>query len=104
MFPYDFRRWLQTDRRAEPRQNERVPYVIVNGPPGLPLIRLVRSPHELLADPSLRANAVYYITRVIIPPLDRCFSLLGAEVESWYDITQFVTSLKDVGGVLCWFL
>jgi DNA polymerase zeta len=83
VFPCDFRRWLQTDRRAEPRQSERVPYVIVNGPPGLPLIRLVRSPHELLADPSLRPNATYYITRVIIPPLDRCFSLLGAEVESW---------------------
>ncbi|PNF33687.1 hypothetical protein B7P43_G12050 [Cryptotermes secundus] len=77
------RRWLQTDRRAEPRQRERVPYVIVNGPPGLPLIRLVRSPLDLLADPSLRPNATYYITRVIIPPLDRCFSLLGAEVESW---------------------
>lgn len=82
--PYDFRRWLQTDRRAEPRRHERVPHVIVNGPPGLPLIRLVRSPLDLLADPSLRPNATYYITRVIIPPLDRCFSLLGAEVESWY--------------------
>jgi hypothetical protein len=92
----DFRRWLQTDRRAEPRINERVPYVIVNGPPGLPLIRLVRSPLDLLADPSLRPNATYYITRIIIPPLDRCFSLLGAEVESWYDVEQFVTNLQDL--------
>lgn len=92
----DFRRWLQTDRRAEPRISERVPYVIVNGPPGLPLIRLVRSPLDLLTDPSLRPNATYYITRVIIPPLDRCFSLLGAEVESWYDAEQFITNLRDV--------
>jgi hypothetical protein len=37
----------------------------------------------------------YYITRVIIPPLDRCFSLLGAEVESWYYIEQFITNLHD---------
>ncbi|XP_066995085.2 uncharacterized protein PolZ1 [Anabrus simplex] len=78
------RQWLQTDKRAEPRVGERVPYVVVNGPPNLPLIRLVRSPHDLLTDYSLRVNAQYYITRVIIPPLDRCFSLIGADVESWY--------------------
>nr|CAD7197558.1 unnamed protein product [Timema douglasi] len=78
------RRWLQTDKRAEPRVRERVPYVVVNGPPGVPLIRLVRSPHELLENPSLRVNVTYYITRVIIPPLNRCFSLIGADVDKWY--------------------
>nr|CAD7426301.1 unnamed protein product [Timema monikensis] len=77
------RRWLQTDKRAEPRVRERVPYVVVNGPPGVPLIRLVRSPHELLENPSLRVNVTYYITRVIIPPLNRCFSLIGADVDKW---------------------
>ncbi|GLV38027.1 DNA polymerase zeta subunit 1 [Carabus blaptoides fortunei] len=80
------RKWAVTDKRREPRRGERVPYVIVNGPPGLPLIRLVRCPRELLADPSrLRPNAVYYITRVIAPALNRCFTLIGADVLTWYN-------------------
>jgi hypothetical protein len=32
-----------------------------------------------------RLDAKYYITRVLIPPLDRIFGLLGADVRSWYD-------------------
>ena len=37
-----FRNRLSRDRRAEPRVGERVPYLVVNGSPGLPLIQLVR--------------------------------------------------------------
>ncbi|XP_059486071.1 DNA polymerase zeta catalytic subunit isoform X2 [Neocloeon triangulifer] len=77
------RQWVRTDRRAEPRRNERVPYVIVSGAPGLPLIRLVRSPYQLLEDPALRLNADYYLTRALVPPLARCFNLLGVDVASW---------------------
>ncbi|KAK3097907.1 hypothetical protein FSP39_014334 [Pinctada imbricata] len=76
---------LRNDRRAEPRVGERVPYVIVYGSPGLPLIMLVRQPQELLQDPSLRINATYYITKQILPPLDRLLSLLGVDVFSWYN-------------------
>lgn len=36
------------DSRAEPRYAERVPYVVVNGPPGARLIDLVVSPSELM--------------------------------------------------------
>lgn len=52
--------------------------------PGLPLIQLVRQPHEVVNDPSLRLNTVYYITKQIVPPLLRVFSLLGVSVLSWY--------------------
>lgn len=78
------RRMLAYDRRSEPRVGERVPYVIVYGMPGLPLIQLVRRPLELLQDPSLRLNATYYITKQILPPLARVFSLIGIDVFSWY--------------------
>uniref|UniRef100_A0A8C5JPK4 DNA polymerase zeta catalytic subunit n=1 Tax=Junco hyemalis TaxID=40217 RepID=A0A8C5JPK4_JUNHY len=78
------RRMLAYDRRSEPRVGERVPYVIVYGVPGLPLIQLVRRPLELLQDPSLRLNATYYITKQILPPLARVFSLIGIDVFSWY--------------------
>ncbi|XP_018800849.1 PREDICTED: DNA polymerase zeta catalytic subunit isoform X1 [Bactrocera latifrons] len=78
------RRWLQTDPRRIPRCGERVPFIIVNGPPGVPLIRLVRSPHEVLADEGLKINAIYYITKAIIPPLNRCLLLIGADVNEWF--------------------
>lgn len=78
------RSWMQMDVRSEPRVGERVPYVIVAGAPGLPLIKLVKSPHELLQDFSFRLNSEYYISRVIVPPLERCFLLLGIPVMPWY--------------------
>lgn len=78
------RKLLRNDRRAEPQSGERVPYVIVYGEPGLPLIQLVRQPWEVLDDPSLRLNAAYYITKHILPPLNRIFSLIGVNVFKWY--------------------
>lgn len=78
------RRMMAYDRRREPRVGERVPYVIVYGMPGLPLIQLVRRPMEVLQDPSLRPNATYYITKQILPPLARIFQLIGVDVFSWY--------------------
>ncbi|XP_025828919.1 DNA polymerase zeta catalytic subunit isoform X1 [Agrilus planipennis] len=78
------KKWKTIDKRNEPRRKERVPYVIINGPPGLPLIKLVRCPRELLADSNLRINALYYITHAIIPPLNRCLNLIGADVNIWF--------------------
>lgn len=78
------RKMLAYDRRSEPRVGERVPYVIVYGTPGLPLIQLIRRPAEVLQDPTLRLNATYYITKQILPPLARIFSLIGIDVFSWY--------------------
>lgn len=78
------RRMMTYDRRLEPRVGERVPYVIVYGTPGVPLIQLVRRPLEVLQDPGLRLNATYYITKQILPPLARLFQLIGVDVPSWY--------------------
>nr|XP_033795711.1 DNA polymerase zeta catalytic subunit isoform X2 [Geotrypetes seraphini] len=79
------RKMVSYDIRSEPRVGERVPYVIVYGTPGVPLIQLVRRPIEVLQDSSLRLNATYYITKQILPPLNRIFSLIGVDVFSWYD-------------------
>ena len=65
------RQALRTDRRAVPRVGERVPYVVVYGEPGLPLIQLVRPPGSVVDNPHLRLNSEYYITKVIIPALNR---------------------------------
>ncbi|XP_061750084.1 DNA polymerase zeta catalytic subunit isoform X3 [Nerophis ophidion] len=78
------RRMMAYDRRLEPRVGERVPYVVVSGPPATPLIQLVRRPLDALQDPGLRLNATYYITKQILPPLARVFQLIGVDVFSWY--------------------
>lgn len=78
------KQWTTVDRRAEPRVKERVPYLIVAGSKGLPLIKLVRSPRHFISDKAARINAEYYITRAIIPPLQRCFSLLNVDINKWY--------------------
>lgn len=83
-FLFHLRRMRAYDRRLEPRVGERVPYVVVYGMPGVPLIQLVRRPMEVLQDPSLRLNATYYITKQILPPLARMFQLIGVDVFSWY--------------------
>jgi DNA polymerase zeta len=33
----------------------------------------------------MHLDAVYYISRVLIPPLERVFNLVGANVRAWYD-------------------
>nr|XP_057925939.1 DNA polymerase zeta catalytic subunit [Doryrhamphus excisus] len=78
------RRMMAYDRRLEPRVGERVPYVIIYGMPGMPLIQLVRRPLDVLQDASLRLNATYYISKQILPPLARMFQLIGVDVFRWY--------------------
>lgn len=94
-FPLSVRRMMAYDRRLEPRVGERVPYVVVYGTPGVPLIQLVRRPMEVLQDPSLRLNATYYITKQILPPLARMFQLIGVDVFGWYQELPRV-SLRDL--------
>jgi DNA polymerase zeta len=121
------------DPRAEPRPGERVPYVVVCGPPQARLVETAVPPRALVeagwvalsaagagpppvgypvdglsagsgaaaaggwllalgasaagaaaASGQLRLNAGYYITRQIIPALERVFALAGADVRAWY--------------------
>nr|XP_040017164.1 DNA polymerase zeta catalytic subunit isoform X2 [Gasterosteus aculeatus aculeatus] len=95
------RRMMAYDRRLEPRVSERVPYVIVYGIPGVPLIQLVRRPMEVLHDPALRLNATYYITKQILPPLARMFQLIGVDIFAWYQElprSQKASCSLSVGG------
>lgn len=77
---------------------------MINGPPGVPLIRLVRSPHEYLTNEALKINAIYYITKVLIPPLNRCLLLIGADANQWFaDLprkSQYMLSLDVASNIL----
>ena len=86
------------DRRLEPRVGERVPYVIVYGSPGVPLIQLVRRPLDVLQDPSLRLNSTYYVTKQILPPLGRLLQLVGVDVLRWYQEIPRVRDTPHVPG------
>jgi len=77
---------MQQDPRAEPLYRERVPYVVVYDGPNARLIDTVVDPIFFIRQsPNLQLNAVYYITKQIIPAMDRLFSLIGINVKSWYD-------------------
>ncbi|KAK6915579.1 DNA-directed DNA polymerase, family B, multifunctional domain [Dillenia turbinata] len=76
---------MRADPRAEPRYADRIPYVVVHGEPGARLVDMVVDPLDLLAiDSPYRLNAVYYITKQIIPALQRAFGLVGADLRQWF--------------------
>lgn len=78
-------RKMLEDARAEPQYGERVPYVVITGAPGARLMDRCVGPEELLANPHWQLDAEYYISKNLIPPLERIFNLVGANVRQWYD-------------------
>ncbi|KAG2023486.1 delta DNA polymerase [Coprinopsis cinerea AmutBmut pab1-1] len=77
------RKMLQ-DPNYEPQYAERIPYVIAKGERGVRLVDRAMDPTDFLADKTLELDAEYYIERVLIPPLERIFNLVGADVKQWY--------------------
>lgn len=73
------------DPRAEPQYGERVPYVVITGAPGARLIDRCVAPDVLLRNEHNELDAEYYISKNLIPPLERIFNLVGANVRQWYD-------------------
>lgn len=73
------------DARAEPQYGERVPYVVITGAPGARLIDRCVAPEDLLENDHNELDAEYYISKNLIPPLERIFNLVGANVRGWYD-------------------
>lgn len=91
------------DPNDEPQYGDRIPYVIARGDPGMRLVDRAVPPEIVLnsryasqvvyssiyskfsPDSHRRIDATYYISKVLIPPLERIFNLVGADVRSWYD-------------------
>lgn len=88
------------DPRLEPQYGERVPYVVITGAPGSRLIDRCVAPEELLHDAQLELDAEYYITKNIIPPLERIFNLVGANVRKWYDEMPKFQRMRRVEGTV----
>lgn len=80
-------RAIARDPRRAPRYGERVPFVVVYAGAGAALKDSVVDPRQLLAaerDGLARLNATYYITKQIIPALDRVLALVGVRVAGWF--------------------
>ncbi|KAK4452812.1 hypothetical protein QBC34DRAFT_397046 [Podospora aff. communis PSN243] len=86
------------DARAEPQYGERVPYVVISGAPGARLIDRCVAPEELLHNPDATLDSDYYIEKNLIPPLERIFNLVGANVKSWYEEMPKVRQVRKVDG------
>lgn len=92
-------RRMLADPRLEPQYGERVPYVVVTGAPGARLIDRCVAPEALLSEDGgghSELDADYYITKNLIPPLERIFNLVGANVRLWYDEMPKVRRIRDV--------
>ena len=88
------------DARAEPQYGERVPYVVITGAPGARLIDRCVAPEDLLENDQIELDAEYYISKNIIPPLERIFNLVGANVRQWYDEMPKVQRIRRVDASL----
>ncbi|KAJ9618304.1 DNA polymerase zeta [Taxawa tesnikishii (nom. ined.)] len=86
------------DPRQEPQYGERVPYVVIAGGPGARLFERCVEPERLLYDEESELDAEYYITKNLIPPLERIFNLVGANVRGWYDEMPKVQRVRALGG------
>ena len=61
---------------------ERIPYVVVWGEPGARVYDMVVPPRALVESGGrLRLHGHYYITKHVIPALDRVLSLVGADLN-----------------------
>jgi DNA polymerase zeta len=87
---------MLADPRAEPQYGERVPYVVITGAPGARLIDRCVSPETLLQSDHLELDAEYYISKNLIPPLERIFNLVGANVRQWYDEMPKVQRIRNI--------
>lgn len=76
---------IKEDEYGGPQYRERVPYVVIAGMPNDRLIDRCVSPEVLINNPGINLDSEYYITKNLIPPLERIFKLLGANIRQWYD-------------------
>ncbi|EGE78802.1 DNA polymerase zeta subunit [Blastomyces dermatitidis ATCC 18188] len=86
------------DPRTEAQYGERIPYVVISGAPGARLIDRCVSPEVLLHDSQLELDAEYYISKNLIPPLERIFNLVGANVRQWYDEMPKYQRVRRIDG------
>jgi DNA polymerase elongation subunit (family B) len=76
------------DPHAEPQYRERVPYVVVQDSLKPRLRDRCVLPQDYAAALRLatpyKLDHVYYILKMLVPPLERIFNLMGVDVRAWF--------------------
>ncbi|KAH9081664.1 hypothetical protein EDB83DRAFT_2502933 [Lactarius deliciosus] len=72
------------DPNNEAQYGDRIPYIIARGAPHERLVDRAVALEEFY-DSEKQLDGSYYISRVLIPPLERIFNLVGADVRGWYE-------------------
>eukprot|EP00959_Pyramimonas_sp_CCMP1952_P405049 8489254-Pyramimonas_sp.AAC.2 len=55
---------------------------------------MVVAPHVLVNNPgSARLHTQYYLTKLIVPALQRLLGLTGADVQAWYQVYRHVPGI-----------
>ncbi|AAZ13094.1 DNA polymerase zeta catalytic subunit, putative [Trypanosoma brucei brucei TREU927] len=76
---------VEKDAMRTPYWGERIPFVVIRRPESTRLSDRVVHPQQLLSDEDhLMLDSEYYITRHIVPTLDRMFYLVGVSCGRWY--------------------
>lgn len=79
---------IDKDPRLEPQYRERIPYVVIRDSTKVRIKDRCVLPEEFVDSWStakpLSLDHEYYITRVLMPPLERIFNLLGVDIKPWY--------------------
>lgn len=82
------KRLIKKDPRREPQYRERVPYVVIRDSLKERVKDRSVTPEEYVESfktlSPMELDYEYYITRVLIPPLERIFNLMGVNVKEWY--------------------
>lgn len=79
---------VSKDPRSEPQYRERIPYLVTRDSTKERVKDRCVSPDQYVSSYSsndpLELDFEYYITRVLIPPLERVFNLMGVNIQEWY--------------------
>ncbi|KAI9460572.1 hypothetical protein BJY52DRAFT_1203789 [Lactarius psammicola] len=89
------RRQLE-DPSNEAQYGDRIPYIIARGAPHERLVDRAVAPEEFY-DSEKQLDGSYYISRVLIPPLERIFNLVGADVRGWIRADEKAKGLMTPG-------
>lgn len=96
---------MKKDPRSEPQYKDRVPYLVIKDVAKERLKDRCYSPEDYIASYStsspMELDYEYYITKVLIPPLERVFNLMGVKIKEWYrdmlrDTKQLVHKKEDI--------
>jgi DNA polymerase zeta len=96
------------DHRSTPQYKERVFYLVRKGSNKEVLRDRCVAPDEFLNTVGMELDSDYYINKVLVPPLERIFNLLGVDVRAWVrEIPQTISyagigvSLTNVKVISC---